>query len=72
MTAPTSPRRTIADLDVPLADVVRDVKRLADYRAGQLAELAHLLDANDANYVHCATDQDAQVPTSDWTPGGQQ
>ena len=35
-----------------------------------LVEQQHLLDACDANYIHCATDPDAQIPDSDWTPGG--
>lgn len=50
----------------------RKVRDQLAYRDCQEADLAHLLDACDANYIHCATDPDAQVPDSDWTPGGQQ
>lgn len=61
--ATTSPR-SIAALDVPAEQVAAEATSLP------ACELAHLLDANDANYIHCATDPDAQVPDSDWTPGG--
>jgi len=61
--------RDLERLDVPLADLTAALR----YRAGCLAEQAHLFDPCDAAFARLACDHGDRCSTPDtyptWTPG---